>query len=391
MKRTWITRGLGSLLLVACGGAGSSAEMVDASATAESVDGGRDSGARALEGGANDGGAQSFEGGSSIARDGATTPAADGGARLVDGATHAADASSADANMRCAPVLPTMRDGKYTLTLGELTFEVDARVGGRITTFSLAGHNVLTSAAVNGENWGATLWTSPQSAWNWPPPAAYDTGAYEAKLEGAAVVMTSPVTTAPYRVQVTKRFELDRAREAVHLTYVVTNRGDAAVSLAAWEISRHAGGGLTFFPSGGNVKSAVLPVEQRADITWYDSEPAQVRAEFGEKFASDGREGWVAHADQQLLLVKSFVDREPEVHAPGHGEVELYANRASTPAQAYVEVEMQGAYVMLAPSQSTTWEVWWSLARLPSGPIAVDDERLVSLARALNAREACTR
>jgi hypothetical protein len=83
--------------------------------------------------------------------------------------------SSGDASIDTPPVAwlaPTVSGTVYTYTFGDTIFAVDAAKGGRIVTFSLAGRNILTAAKNSGDNnWGSTLWPSPQSDWNWPPPA----------------------------------------------------------------------------------------------------------------------------------------------------------------------------------------------------------------------------
>ena len=78
---------------------------------------------------------------------------------------------------------PTVSGTLYTFASGNTVFAVDAAKAGRIVTFSLAGKNVLTAAKNSQDNnWGSTFWPSPQSAWNWPPPAELDPGAYAALL-----------------------------------------------------------------------------------------------------------------------------------------------------------------------------------------------------------------
>ncbi len=63
----------------------------------------------------------------------------------------------------------TVAGDNYILEFNHIYFEVNAQIGGRITTFSLDGKNVLTGPSVNPDNYGSTFWTSPQSDWDWPP------------------------------------------------------------------------------------------------------------------------------------------------------------------------------------------------------------------------------
>jgi len=55
---------------------------------------------------------------------------------------------------------------------------------GRITSFLVDGRNFLTDDKVDSLNWGSTFWPSPQSDWDWPPPAAIDNEPYTVTLEG---------------------------------------------------------------------------------------------------------------------------------------------------------------------------------------------------------------
>src|SRR5262249_30269718 len=121
-------------------------------------------GGGAGSGGTDNGGASGAGGTSSRANDASTTDAAgsDGGfaGQPTDGAP--------------GPVMPVQRNGRWALDFGDLSFEVDPQIGGRVTTFALASVNLLTGPDVNPDNWGSSFWTSPQSVWNWPPPPQID-------------------------------------------------------------------------------------------------------------------------------------------------------------------------------------------------------------------------
>jgi hypothetical protein len=93
-------------------------------------------------------------------------------------------------------------------------------------------------------------------------------------------------------------------------------------------------------------------------VAWFSYNAAAITAD--QKLFADGQEGWIAHVDGDLLLVKSFADTQPAQAAPGEAEIEIYANAGHS----YVEVENQGAYVNLAPGTSTTWTVRWNLRKL---------------------------
>jgi len=114
-------------------------------------------------------------------------------------------------------------------------------------------------------------------------------------------------------------------------------------------------------------------------VAWFAYDAAAITAD--QKLFADGREGWIAHVDGDLLLVKSFADTLPAQAAPGEAEIEIYANAGHT----YVEVENQGAYVSLAPGAATTWTVRWILRKLDlaATPALPGSAPLVDLVRSL--------
>ncbi len=95
---------------------------------------------------------------------------------------------------------------------------------------------------------------------------------------------------------------------------------------------------------------------------------------------ADGAEGWIAHVEDDVLLVKSFGDTTPSEAAPGESEIELYADGAHT----YVEVENQGAYASIAPGATATWTVRWYLHKLDATvSVKVGSADLLSVVRSL--------
>src|SRR5579862_7847408 len=111
------------------------------------------------------------------------------------------------------PITPELREGRHVLAWDDVSFEVDARTGGRVTALRLAGRNLLTGPEVDAGNFGSTFWTSPQSSWGWPPVPEVDHAEYRAAIEGSAIVMRS--ARSPHLgVEIEKVFSADRARGA---------------------------------------------------------------------------------------------------------------------------------------------------------------------------------
>jgi hypothetical protein len=195
--------------------------------------------------------------------------------------------------------------------------------------------------------------------------------------------LLSGATAAGLGLAVEKKFSADSKAGVVSAVYTIANRGSQARQVAPWEITRVAAGGLTFFPmgEGGPRKGPqdLLSPTVVNGVAWFAYDAAAITAD--QKLFADGKEGWIAHVDGDLLLVKSFADTPTSQAAPGEAEIELYANAGHT----YVEVENQGAYVNLAPGATIAWTVRWMLRKLDlaSTPAKVGSAPLLKLVRSL--------
>ncbi len=285
-----------------------------------------------------------------------------------------------------APALltPVVDDaGRYVLRWSDWSFEVDPSVGGRVVAFRVGGQNLLVGPELDPGNYGSTFWTSPQSAWAWPPVAEIDHAPYAPSIEGDAIVLRGPQSPL-LGVSVEKRFTADGKRNAIVSEFRVRNVGSMPVVLAPWQISRVPSGGLSFFPTGdGAFAPSNLAVRQAGGITWYAFDAAAVTDH--QKLFADGREGWLAHIAGDALFVKRFVPVPRVRQAPGEAQIEIYA----TPAHTYVEIEAQGSYDEIAPGETLTWQVTWLARRLPPGvAAAVGDPALADFVRTLVAADA---
>lgn len=286
-----------------------------------------------------------------------------------------------------ALVMPIDRgNGRYVLEYGTLQFEVDAKVGARIVSFSLSGTNVLTGPDAHESNYGSTLSLSPQNGTQgsgWPPPAAMDTEPYSVDVMNDEIVMTSdPVAVGGGTVRVTKRFSPDFEKGGIVHRYTIENVGSGAVSWAAWQITRALPNGITFFPSGTTEGPTLeLPLKKEGGWSWWRYSEAEIDAQpYGDKSMADGSGGWLAHAASGVLFLKTFPDVPAGKQAPGDAEVSIYASKPGHMGQgAYVEIEPQSAYESLAAGAKLDWVVNWYLKPLPAGAdLAVGDPELVS-------------
>jgi hypothetical protein len=275
--------------------------------------------------------------------------------------------------------------GSFALELesdgGSLTFEVTHH-GGRISAFRANGLNLLTGPDVNATNWGSTFWPSPQ-VWPWPPDPAFDSAPYEARVEGRSIVMRSPLARVDGvgTFTVIKRFSPDLKRLAIDVEYTIRNDGQTTITVAPWEITRVAKGGLSFFPAGEGIVRSALATHETGGVVWFREAPEAILEPSSPKLFADGAEGWLAHVASHVLLVKRFpkipVTRQAR---PSEAEIEIYVH----PTDGYIELEQQGALTELEPGCSSSWTVGWYARVLPAGVTpAVGSSDLVDLVRSL--------
>lgn len=195
-------------------------------------------------------------------------------------------------NCAVASVLLSLRAGPVTMTIAP-------GFGARIIGCQLDGKNVLLEAEAvagtdNANNFGATFWPSPQSAWGWPPISEIDQGPYTAKPIEGGVILESGVGELPdgARISLTKTIVALPEISAFDITYVMSNDGERALRLAGWQIARVRAGGLTFFRLGeGGVSEDKLQTVHGDGVQWYEYDPAVVVAQ-GQKTLPTERVGW---------------------------------------------------------------------------------------------------
>lgn len=245
------------------------------------------------------------------------------------------------------------------ILVGALRMVVDPAIGGRIIEFSSRGRNVLVTY---GPQFGSTFWVSPQSLWNWPPPNEIDSAPYAMQVDSDSATLTGDVSPL-LGVKVVKRFTVDSVNSAVNVEYGIVNAQAEPVTVAPWEVTRVAGG-LTFYATNFQpLAKSNLPVVESGGYVWYDYAPLLINGI--PKLFDTSRGGWIANINKGLLLLKTFENITVQTAAPGEAEIEIYAHPDAD--HAYIEVEQQGAYTILAPGDRLTWEVQWQLHEVPAG------------------------
>jgi hypothetical protein len=285
--------------------------------------------------------------------------------------------------------LPVLTDGRYSIKIGNQALEIDPAIGGRITALTLDGKNFLTDSTFNNANWGSTFWPSPQREWNWPPPPIIDNKPYTASVINNVLKMVSQ-KDPKFGWIVTKEISGNAKEESYKLKFTITNGSDRVQKVAPWEVTRVHTKGLTFFPiGGGERRGGLVPITvEKEGISWFTHVREKLPVRGDRQLYADGSEGWLAHINDDVILIKKFPDIPLEKNAPSipgkneEGEVELYASAVTDIRPGYVEIEHQGAYEELQPGASLTWEVVWYLRRLPAATkVEAGNRALVDLVR----------
>lgn len=263
------------------------------------------------------------------------------------------------------PAFVTQKGNKYTISQGDTQLVVVANIGGRISSLKVAGQEMLFTADLTHTMvWGGTFWSSPQSDWYWPPVAALDSEPYEVSFDNDHIIFTSTVDEMT-GYQFVKIYGINQKKKCLTIKYSIYNRANVEKSVAAWEVTRVPPRGTVFFPQGDTESSFgifyPIIVESIGEISWFAYDAKNV-LDNHHKLNTDGKEGWLAYANNSHLLVKEFDDVPVELMAAGEGEIELHVNEQKT----YMEVNQQSALVTLAPGEHLDWEVLWHTRKLPA-------------------------
>ncbi|HSR87938.1 MAG TPA: DUF4380 domain-containing protein [Pontiella sp.] len=243
-------------------------------------------------------------------------------------------------------------------------FSSIAADGGKITEFSLNGRNILTGPEVNADYYGSSFIVGPEEAiGGFPPPAPFDFNDYSVAVDEVEnrVILTGE-NYPPLKLQLKKTFTPNIENLSVDIVYTIINTGDVPSAWAPWEITRVAPNGLTFYPQGDgapHVPWGTFDYIQTDRITWFKHDQS-VNAAPGKLF-SDGADGWIAHTDGKLVLIKVHEDIPVAEQAPDEAEIEIFS------IGDYVEVEVLGAYTEIPAGGEVSWSTSWYLRELPQG------------------------
>ncbi|MCU0431642.1 MAG: DUF4380 domain-containing protein [Cytophagaceae bacterium] len=264
-----------------------------------------------------------------------------------------------------SPIVVNKDSSIHTLSFANYRVSIDPSQAARILSFQVDGVEMLTGPSVNAGNWGTSFWTSPQSAWGWPPSKQIDVLPYSPSADSISLSYTS-LKDSLLGFVVTKKYSFDPLDSSFVVTYSVMNGSEKEQSVAPWEISRVFPGGITVYAMGEGKKEQLLApfFKDTLGLSWWQYDAATFNFKPSEvpKLMSDGK-GWLAQIQKGYIFKKKFKDISPAAFAKGEAEIEMYAN----PDKTYIEIEQQGEYTLLQPGASLSWEVRWSASKLPSG------------------------
>jgi hypothetical protein len=261
---------------------------------------------------------------------------------------------------------PRQDGSEFILETGGQEFRVDSAYGAKVSSLAIDNWEfMVTSDLVSTDYlWGATLWPSPQSEWNWnnPDKLVWDHAPYTALIHGDTISFEGPEVSVDNgdSFYFRKSFWANPADTTFSLRYEMVNTRNRPIKKALWELTRVPVGGLTFWPTGpGGTWGQLAPATEVIDAhTWYLRE-----SEDGVnlKFFADGLDGWYAHVDDfHRLFVKTFEDVDRSDFANGEGEIELWVADDE-----YIELENQGICRTIPIGDTLVYEVKWYLRYLP--------------------------
>ena len=211
-----------------------------------------------------------------------------------------------------AQTINTLENGRYSISVGDVTLTVDAARGGKVVSYKYQDQEILSTTRMP-NSFGSTFWTSPQKEWNWPPVPEFDTKPFNAEVKDGVLVLTGE-KSARFGYRIRKEFSADKKDNAIVIKYTIINESGETRQVAPWEISRVPNGGVVFFEAkeatpANNMKG--LPFTYEYGAAWYVMDEDRENR----KINADGT-GWLAFCDKGLMFVKKFENIKAEEAAP---------------------------------------------------------------------------
>ena len=130
--------------------------------------------------------------------------------------------------------LKKISSGVYELNAGHMSLQVDAERGARIVSLRLAGKETLSTVKIHPENYGSTLWLSPQQNWGWPPYVVLDVKPYRvvANTKNSITLQSSPDSVSG--CSMSKVITANCNDTSFSIVYTITNISSKEKKLAPW-------------------------------------------------------------------------------------------------------------------------------------------------------------
>jgi hypothetical protein len=225
---------------------------------------------------------------------------------------------------------------------------------------------------------GDKTWPAPQSAWNWPPPVAFDAAPHTATVDPAGTItLTTPVDPKS-GLRALRRITLDPVEPVMHIATTYEKISGAPVTVSVWVISQLRDPVAVFmpvpekslFPAGATKEWPVPTAFLRRAAAWmrFTRNPA--------KSQKTGNDGTVLVWAGTRQLLRITIPRVAGADYPDAGcSVEVYGNEDPFP---YVELETLGPLKTLRPSQAVSATTTYRLARRTPSPLEADVRALLA-------------
>jgi hypothetical protein len=283
-------------------------------------------------------------------------------------------------------------------------------IGGRIMEYALGRSSLIfTNPDLYGKTvaprqnqdrpdfGGDRVWPAPRDAWNQPLPPTLDHGVYEAVKEhesdeAVTLLLTSPVERwgAP-GIRIERRLTLKHNSTKAFFKETLVNESEEDVSWSLWNITQHN----VIHPGKDDFEHfwAYFPVHAKsrygASGVYFTDMSEGFKGEVapgvygiqyvpdGQKIFSDSHEGWIGFADhqKQLVTTKTFPNYHGKPYPDNEARAAVYMNQKDLP---YLEVQVMGPIVELAPGEATSFSIDWGITQAQHPILDINDIGVVT-------------
>ena len=291
-------------------------------------------------------------------------------------------------------------------------------IGGRIMSYSMAGHNALWN---NPEEFGKTypvakseterkwhnfggykVWPAPQTEWKGPPDpvgSSLEGAPWEGKITNASgvyseITMTSPMDKGVTGLQMTRRVRLYAGTTKVQVRETFKNVSDKPVRWSIWEVTQVPGSlekdkefspeSKVYIPlnpeskmKGGFVHLVQTPKDTEQFKTIAGGKVVETSYQhLMDKIGADSVAGWAAAVDgvAGFAMVKRFEVEKAREYPDNGSTVENWTN----PDFAYQELEVLSPIHDIAPGKEVAFEETWYTAKLAGQITEVTDAAAIT-------------